>query len=316
MQIRILVTGGCGFIGANLVPMLIEHGTAVRVLDNFTKGSPSNLQNIDAEIVEGDIRDINTVQRVLNGVDTVIHLAAYGSVIESIKDPFENFDINVRGTLVVLQACINSNVQKIVFSSTGGALIGNAIPPVNENSVPKPISPYGASKLCCEAYCNAFANSYELQTVMLRFANVYGPYSAHKLGASTAFIKNIMSNTPIKIYGDGTATRDYLYVQDLCNGIYMAVEQDLPPATTLHLASGIETSVLYLAHKIIEVSGKKKHDIQHLPFRRGEVTRNFATYEKAKKTLGFSPSVSLDEGLSKTWEWFQSIGDHVFGIEN
>lgn len=315
MQKKILVTGGCGFIGANLVPKLIEHGAEVRVLDNFTKGSPSNLQNIDAEIVEGDIRDINTVQKTLNGIDIVIHLAAYGSVIESIKDPFENFDINVRGTLVVLQACINSNVQKIVFSSTGGALIGNAEPPVDENSLPKPISPYGASKLCCEAYCNAFANSYELQTVMLRFANVYGPYSAHKLGASTAFIKNIMSNTPIKIYGDGTATRDYLYVEDLCKGIHMAVEQDLPPATTLHIASGIETSVLDLAHKIIEVSGKKKQDIQHLPSRRGEVTRNFATYEKAQKTLGFSPSVSLDEGLSKTWEWFQSIGDHVFGIE-
>ena len=304
MQKKILVTGGCGFIGANLVPKLIEHGSEVKVLDNFSKGRSSNLQNVDAEIVEGDIRGINTVQKALNGIDIVIHLAAYGSVIESIKDPFENFDINVRGTLVVLQACINSNVQKIVFSSTGGALIGNATPPVNENSVPKPISPYGASKLCCEAYCNAFANSYELQTVMLRFANIYGPYSAHKLGASTAFIKNIISNTPIKIYGDGTATRDYLYVQDLCKGIHMAVEQDLPPATTLHLASGIETSVIDLAHLIIETSGKKEHKIQHLPARRGEVTRNFAAYDLAKEVLGFSPSVSLREGMTKTWDWF------------
>jgi len=304
MQKKILVTGGCGFVGTNLVPKLIEQGADVKVLDNFTKGSPSNLKNIDAEIIEGDIRDINTVQRALNGVDTVIHLAAYGSVIESIKDPFENFDINVRGTLVVLQACINSNVQKIVFSSTGGALIGNAIPPVNENSIPKPISPYGASKLCCEAYCNAFANSYELHTVMLRFANVYGPYSADKLGASTAFIKNIMSDTPIKIYGDGTATRDYLYVQDLCKGIHMLVEQDLPPATTLHIASGIETSVIDLANLIIETSGKKEHEIQHLPLRRGEVTRNFASYDLAKEVLGFSPSVSLREGITKTWDWF------------
>ena len=281
----------------------------------MSRGTADNLAGCDIDIHEGDIRDPAAVEKALDSIDTVIHLAAYGSVVESVNEPTENFDINVKGTFMLLQRCVKANVRKVIFASTGGALIGNTEPPVNENSLPKPISPYGASKLCCEAYCNAFANSYGLQTVMLRFANVYGPYSAHKLGAATAFLKAIMSDAPIVIYGDGTASRDFLYVEDLCKGIKLAVEKDLPLATVLHLASGVETSVNELARIIIETSGKNDHEKKYMPVRSGEVIRNFANNDRAKMALGFSPQISLLDGMQKTWKWFRDQGDRVFDVK-
>jgi UDP-glucose 4-epimerase len=290
-------------VGANLVPRLLERGIEVRSLDNLSHGGRDNLAGLDVEILEGDIRDEETVTRALAGVDSVVHLAAFGSVAESVEEPFENFDVNVRGTLVLLNACAAAGIEKLVFASTGGAIMGNTPPPVDETSVPWPISPYGASKLCGEAYCHAFAGSFGLSVVALRFANVYGPVSAHKKGAVTAFVTRALRGEPLVIYGDGSATRDFLYVNDLCAGICAAVDAPLEDEV-VHLASGEETSIGALAELILELTGAGDLPIVYEERRRGEIERTFARPERAAELLGFAPAHSLRDGLRKTIDWF------------
>lgn len=305
MNNRILVTGGCGFIGANLVPMLCAEGWTVLVMDNLSSGSRDYLDGLDVEIVEADIRDEHAAVALARRAKVVVHLAAFGSVVDSVQNPRDNFEVNARGTLTMLNACRAGAVEKFIFASTGGALIGDARPPVDESSVPRPISPYGASKLCGEAYCSAFGGSYGLATVALRFANIYGPYSGHKKGVVTAFIKKLHRKEPLSIYGDGSSSRDYLHVDDLCRGIIASVRTSLPPATVMHLASGVETSVQRLAELLIEISGCGDVRIDYQPRRAGEVEHNFANFDKATELINFSPSVDLEEGLRETYRWYQ-----------
>jgi UDP-glucose 4-epimerase len=267
-------------------------------------------------MVVGDILDVQQIAASMKGISHVVHLAAYGSVMESISDPGTNFEYNGRGTFNVLKAAVDAGVKRLVFASTGGALIGDAVPPVSENSIPKPISPYGASKLCGEGYCHAFTKSYGLETVCLRFGNVYGPHSAHKNGAVTLFIKALIKDEPIVIYGDGSASRDYIHVNDLCAGIDAALDAQLIGGEVFHLASGRETSVLELADILRNVAGKPNHPIEFRPARRGEVTRNFANYDKAKAVLGFEPRRALVDGLAESWEWFLSQGESVITVES
>lgn len=316
MAKSVLITGGCGFIGANLIPLLNRRGCAVRVLDNLSRGRRELLDGHDYDFIKGDIRDSDAVAKAVTGVDAVIHLAAYGSVIESISDPMTNYDINGRGSLCVLEAAKNEGVEKFVFASTGGALIGNAEPPVNETSAPRPVSPYGASKLVGEGYCCAYAGSYGLATVILRFGNVYGPYSAHKKGAVTVFAKALLRDEPFVIFGDGSASRDLLHVDDLCTGIIAALDRDnLRPATVLHLATGVETSVKQLAATMADVAGRQNHPIKFRAARSGEVHRNFADCTRAHEVLGFSAGIPLREGMRETWDWFVTEGERALAVE-
>jgi UDP-glucose 4-epimerase len=275
----------------------------VRALDDFSRGSASYLDGVDVEIVEADVRDEGAMAGAVEGVDTVVHLAAFGSVVESVQDPIPNFDVNVRGTLVALRAAASAGVGKFVFASTGGAIMGNAEPPVDEATLPWPISPYGASKLCGEAYCHAFAGSFDLPVVALRFANVYGPISAHKKGVITNFIRLGLRREPLVVYGDGSATRDFLYVEDLCDGICTAVDASLTDEV-VHLASGEETSIGGLAELILELTGATDVPVHYEDRRRGEVEKTFARPDRAAELLGFAPSHTLAEGLRKTVEWF------------
>ena len=199
MRKKILVTGGAGFIGANLVRRLREKGFEEWVFDNLSRGRLEYLPDVKRTI-NGNIRDQEALYKAMSGIETVIHLAAYGSVIESVSDPQPNFDINVNGTFNVLECARKAKVKRLIFASTGGALIGEATPPVDEMSLPKPISPYGASKLCGEAYCHAYAKAYGICTIALRFANVYGPFSGHKKGAATKFMKCLLKNEPMPIF--------------------------------------------------------------------------------------------------------------------
>ena len=303
---RILITGGCGFIGANLASMLREQGHEITILDNMSRGRKDFLDDaMSYQVINADIRDENLVYDVVRRQNAIVHLAAFGSVVESVEHPEENFSINVEGTFRVLNAARRAGIGQVIFSSTGGALIGNAIPPVDEKSVPRPISPYGASKLAGEGYCCAFANAYDMSITALRFANVVGPISWHKKGAVTAFFKAIINNQPIRIYGDGRSTRDFRYVEDLCRGIISALEARLPGFNAIHLASGREVSVKSLAKIACDVASSPDHPIHFDPKRKGEVERNFATYDLAKKELGFSPAVSIEEAMQLTWEWFR-----------
>ncbi len=305
----ILVTGGCGFIGANLVPQLVHSGHQVRVLDNLSRGRREYLQDIpDIEIIENDICSSSAMEKAVKDVDVVIHLAAFGSVTESVRDPTENFNINVHGTFNVLDACRKSAISQMIFASTGGALIGNAEPPVNEQSVPRPISPYGSSKLCGEGYCSGFSESFGIKITALRFANVIGPYSGHKKGAVTAFMKAIVEDRPITIYGEGLTTRDFLFVEDLCDGIIKALHANLNGFNVMHLSSGREVRIIDLAKQVIKSAGKQDYKIVYLPRRRGEVERNFANYDLARRLIGFEPRNSLVSALEKTWRWFGENG--------
>jgi UDP-glucose 4-epimerase len=307
---HILVTGGAGFIGATLVRRLVAAGHRVRVLDNYSTGEVSHLAGVDAELVKGDIRDDHALETALAGTDAVAHLAAAGSVIMSIADPAANFDVNVLGTFRVLDAARRAGVERTVQASTGGALIGNATPPVNESSLPRPISPYGASKLAGEGYAHAFAAAYGLRTVALRFANAYGPWSEKKSGAIPMFFRAIHAGRPIVIYGDGSASRDYTHVDDIARAIELALERDVPGGTVLHVASGVETTTAQLADLCRGAAGAPDHPVEYQPARTGEVGRNFASYDLAKHVLGYAPSVSREEGIGQTWQWF---AESVFG---
>ncbi len=308
---KVLITGGRGFIGTNLLNILMQ-SHVVDVFDNISRSSPTGWIDGVVGFHQADILDFDALVSAFKGVSKVVHLAAYGSVVESVSDPMSNFTINVEGTLNVLRAAVEAGVQRVVFASTGGALIGDAVPPVNEQSLPKPISPYGASKLCGEAYCHAFAKSYGLETVRLRFGNVYGPHSAHKKGAVTVFIKALMSGKPFVIYGDGSASRDYVYVEDLCAGIRAALDTPMLGGGVFHLASGQETTVLELAHMLRSIAGQPDHPIELRAARRGEVGRNFASFDQASEVLGFHPAIELRSGLKSTWQWFVDNKEAVF----
>jgi UDP-glucose 4-epimerase len=275
------------------------------VLDNYSTGDPSYLDGVGAELVEGDIRDAAALDAALVGVDAVVHLAAAGSVVTSVADPGANFDVNVVGTFRVLDAARRAGVERTVQASTGGALIGDATPPVTEKSLPKPLSPYGASKLAGEGYAHAFAAAYGLRTVALRFANVYGPWSARKTGAMTLFFRAIHSGEPIVIYGDGSSSRDYTHVEDIARAIELALERDVPGGTALHIASGVETTVRELADLCRAAAGAPDHPVEYRPERPGEVGRNFASYDLARQVLGYAPTINREDGIRRTWQWFQ-----------
>jgi UDP-glucose 4-epimerase len=204
----------------------------------------------------------------------------------------------------MLRGAAAADVGRFVFASTGGAIMGNQTPPVNEESLPWPISPYGASKLCGEAYLHAFAGSFGVQPVALRFANVYGPFSAHKQGVVTRFIRAALAGGTFEIFGDGNASRDFLHVDDLCRGILAAADSDLSDEV-VHLASERETTIDELARVILDVVGSDV-DIVHHPKRPGEVERNFATSDRARELLGWEPRLSLRDGMATTVDWFRA----------
>lgn len=300
-----LVTGGCGFIGVNLIPRLIEQGARVRVLDNLSLGRRENVEPLGVDLYVGDIRDPAAVAKACKGIDAVVHLAAHTRVVESLSDPQLNFEVNAAGTLNVLQACRNAGIPKMIFASTGGAILGEQEPPVHEGMVPRPISPYGASKLAGEAYCSAYTGAYGLKTAALRFSNVYGPYSYHKGSVVAQFFRNLLRGEPIVIYGDGQQTRDFLYVADLVEAILLADKADVA-GEVFQIASGRETSIRALVSAMEAILPDRAFDIRFEAARPGEILRNYACIDKARCMLGFDPNTRLDDGLKKTWQWFIS----------
>jgi len=300
-----LVTGGCGFIGVNLVVQLVRRGHSVRVLDNLSTGNREDLDQSQVELHVGDIRDSSAVSKACQGVDTVVHLAAHTRVVDSVSNPDLNFEINAVGTMNVLQACRATGVKKFIFASTGGAILGEQEPPVHEGMVPRPVSPYGASKLAGEAYCSAFYGSYGLNTVMLRFSNVYGPFSYHKGSVVAQFFRDLMQKRPLVVYGDGQQTRDFVYVDDLVSAILLADAANTP-SEVFQIASGRETSIRTLLETMQKVLPEMTFEVRYEPARVGEIRRNYANIDKARRMIGFDPKTSLEEGLANTWRWFCS----------
>jgi len=315
---KVLITGGCGFIGVNLARYLLcKRDCKIVVLDNLSVGKKEYLEEAikgmvgadSVKVIEGDIRDRALCEDISDGVDVIVHLAAQAGVVPSIEDPFLDCDVNVIGTLNLLYAAAKNNVEKFIFSSSNAPL-GEQVPPVNEAKIPRPLSPYGASKLACEGYCSAFYGSYGLKTVIFRFSNAYGPYSLHKSSVIAKFIKDGILKRELTIYGDGAQTRDFIHVEDICKGIYSVLHASTLGklhrqiwGTCFHLGTGKETTILDLA-KLIQRLFDNEVRISFVPERRGEIRRNYSDISRAKELLSFSPGISLEEGIRSVAEWF------------
>lgn len=299
---HILVTGGCGFVGSNLVPMLLAEGHRVRVLDNLSVGSATALADLEVDLHIGDVRDKEAVARVMQDIEGVVHLAAQTGVIPSVEDPRLDYEINVGGTLNLLQAAVAQGVKRFVFASSNAPL-GEQPPPVDETRPPRPLSPYGASKLAGEGYCSAFNGSFGLGTVVLRFANLYGPRSTHKSSVVAKFIRRIQNNEPLIIYGDGRQTRDFIHVADLGQAIRLALQADLS-GELFQIATGRETSVLELVEILKAAFSDQEIEVQFAAARPGEIIRNYSNIDRARRLLGFAPTVDLKQGITETCAWF------------
>lgn len=304
------MTGGAGFIGSNLIRMLSSRtGLAIRVLDNLSSGRVQDLSDVPVDFVVGDIRDRDLVDRVMAGVNIVIALAAHTGVVQSVENPAEDMSINVAGTLNLMEAAVRHRVDRFIFASTGGAIVGEAVPPVHEDMPPRPLSPYGAGKLAGEGYCSAFWGSYGLKTVPLRFSNIYGPFSYHKGSVIAKFFRQVQARQDLTIFGDGEQTRDFLFVEDLCRGIFAATMAELPFGEPIQLGTGRETSINVLVQLMRQVVGESRFpQVRYAPPRPGEVQRNFVKIDRARKFLHFDPATDLATGLRKTWQWFQKEG--------
>ena len=300
---KILITGGCGFIGVNVVKQLNKKHELI-CYDNLSMGKKEDILEFSTDFIKGDIKNFDLLLDSSKGCDAIIHLAAFTNVIDSINNPRMSVIENVIGTVNVFEAARKNGVQKVIFASTGGAILGDVEPPVHEEILPKPISPYGASKLCCEAYAYAYAGSYNLDSIGLRFANVYGPYSYHKGSAVAKFFKNILNEKPLIIFGDGKQTRDFVFVEDLAAIIEKTIVSDIKGFEQFHLGSGKEVSILELVKLIKKVTGKEELQIKFKDARKGEIIRNYTMIDKAKELLGYEPSFELKDGLMKTWDWF------------
>lgn len=306
MEKTYLITGGAGFIGANLVHLLIAQGKKIRVFDNLSTGRIDNLKDLPVELIIGDIRNKRLVDEAVAGVEAVIHLAGHTNVVDSLREPALDLDINVQGSFNLLLSSVRHNVERFIFASTGGAVLGDITPPAREDMAPHPISIYGASKLAGEAYCSAFWGSYGLKTVFLRFSNIYGPFSFHKGSVIANFFRQIQTRKELIIYGDGGQTRDFLYVGDLCQGIATALKAELPYGRAIQLGAGQESSLNHLLSLIRQLVGEEFcPPVVHQPARAGEVRRSFVSIAQAKKYLNFTVQTDLLEGLRQTWEWFQ-----------
>lgn len=305
----ILITGGCGFIGTNLVKYLAGRGYGIRVLDNLSTGKPERLKKVQSQysppltvdLIIGDIRDRDLVSQAVEGMDAVVHLAAHTSVTESLENPKEDWDINVNGTINLLEACWRAGILKFILASSG-AVLGEQTPPIDELKMPEPLSPYGASKLAAEILCGSYYHSFGLKTVSLRFANVYGPYSEEKSSIIPKMIKWAREETPIIIYGDGNQTRDFIHADDICQAIYLALTTAVDEyGNVFQIGTAIETSINELVELVKEIAGNKLQVI-HEAERKGEIKRNYFDITKARRVLGFEPKFKLGEGLQELWE--------------
>ena len=323
---RWLVTGGCGFIGRNLIRRLLRDSNAeVRIVDDLSVGTAEKLALVTdfvrveataldrisaapyrVELVVGDIRDAGLAVRAGAGMDVIVHLAACTGVAPSVADPRFDCMTNVIGTLNYLEAARSCGIKRFVFASSG-APIGECSPPIHEELAPHPVSPYGASKLAGEAYCSAYSRSFGIDAVALRFGNCYGPLSGHKDSVVAKFIREALLGSPWDIYGDGRQTRDFIYVDDIAAAIELAASVGGIGGEVFQIATNTETTVLDLAQRlaaILKVRGISPPPIRHQASRTGDVRRNFSDTTKARTRLRWQSMVSLDEGLNRTIDWF------------
>jgi UDP-glucose 4-epimerase len=304
--IKALVTGGGGFIGSTLVRALLERGATVRVLDNFSTGNRGNLTDVwdDIEIVEGELRSYERVHAAMRGIELVFHEAALPSVPRSVQDPLTTSAVNVDGTLNVLLAARDEGVRRIIFASSSSVYGDGGELPRREEGATNPASPYAVSKLAAERYCTSFAKIYGLETVSLRYFNVFGPAQdprSQYAAVVPRFITAVASGQPVLIYGDGDQSRDFTYVENVVDANLLAAGAEGVAGAVINVATGASTTVNELADLIGEVLNQSVLR-EFAPPRPAEVRASWASVETARQLLAWEPSVGLREGLQSTAE--------------
>ncbi len=305
---RILVTGGAGFIGSHLVDNLLAKGFEVTILDNFSTGDPQNVRKHEKAdnltIVKGDIRNTVLVKEVTKNTDAIFHEAALIDIPRSIKNPLLFNDVNVSGTLNLLLASSKANIKRFIFASSA-AVYGNlGSPKKTERTLTSPISPYAVSKLAAESYVQVFSRQYGLETVCLRYFNVYGPRQATTSysGVIKAFIERLRKKEPPIIHGDGKQTRDFIHVNDVVSANILALESKKAVGEIINIASGSTTTIYELAMTLVHMTKMEQLEPIFVESRSGDIKHCTANIGKAKKLLGFHPEITLKEGLSNLTE--------------
>ena len=307
-----LVTGGAGFIGSNLVAELLERGADVRVLDNFSTGRRANIGPFLAQIdlVEGDLRDLTAVHRAVEGIRYVLHLGALPSVPGSIADPLTAHAVNATGTVTLLIAARDAGVERLVLASSCAVYGDSPVLPKREEMLPAPRSPYAASKLAAEYACRAFADTFPLDTVSLRYFNVFGPRqdpASQYAAVIPSFVTAMLNDRPPTIYGDGQQSRDFVYVSDVVAASVLACTAPAAGGRVLNVASGRRHSLLDLLNALNDILGTRIAP-DHAPQRAGEVRHSVADVSAASTALGYRPRVGFREGLRRTVAWYRDPG--------
>ena len=310
MGAEYLITGGAGFIGSNLAERLVRDGKGVRVFDNFSTGRRENLRGIKTkiEVIEGDLRNLAEVRKAVAGVRYVLHVAALPSVQRSVEDPLMTHEVNVNGTLNLLIAAREARCQRVILSSSSAVYGDTPTLPKREDMTPSPVSPYGASKIISEYYCRLFWQLYGLETVSLRYFNVFGPRQdpqSEYAAVIPKFITSVLAGRSPTIFGDGTQTRDFSHVDNAVEANLAAcVASKEALGESFNIACGERISLLQLVDTINRVTGKNvtpKFD----PPRPGDILHSLADVTKARKLLGWKPTVNFREGIEKTIAWYR-----------
>ncbi len=316
---RFLVTGGAGFIGSHIVERLLKDGHSVVVLDNFYSGKEENLNFVSRyslpstryQLIRGDIRDQSTCENACQGIDFVLHQAALRSVPKSIKDPQSYNEVNINGTLFMLQAAAKSKVKRFVFASSSSVYGDTSVFPEKEEHLPAPISPYALSKLAGEHYCRIFCENFGLETVSLRYFNVFGPRQAlddEYAVVIPKFIHCILHDEQPPIFGNGKQSRDFTYIDNVVEANILAATTSFrhPVSAVFNVANGKDHTVLQLVEFLNKIIGKNIKPT-FLPVRAGDVFRTCADISSIKTHLGFTPKVDFEQGLRRTVEYFSSL---------
>ena len=315
---RVLVTGGAGFIGSHIVDRLLNEGYRVSVVDNFSTGSLENLvgnRSGNLTLIKGDIRDSRKVRLAVKGANVLFHEAALVSPVLSTKDPRMTEDINVKGTLNLLEASMHFGVDRFILASSAAVYGNTPLIKMKESALPRPTTPYGISKLACECYLRAFHELYGIETVSLRYFNVYGPKQSVGDNAAYSTVIPIFANRlskglPPTIHGDGKQSRDFVYVEDVVEANMLAMRSTKAVGEVINIGSGKRIAIDQISMLLKELTNKRDLADSHLPPRLGDVRHGYADISKARKILGYEPRFSIQEGLRKFLEWYDTMNPH------
>ena len=308
---KYLVTGGAGFIGSNLVRFLLDKGHKVSVIDDFSTGKRENLDELAdrVDLIEGDVRDRGAADRAAAGCKAIFHQAALGSVPRSVTDPLTSHDVNVNGTITVLEAARAAGIRRVIFASSSSAYGDQPASPKGEQMIPMPISPYAAGKVACEAYMQAYSAVFGLETLSLRYFNVFGPRqdpAGAYAAAIPAFVSRLLRRKPPIVYGDGEQSRDFCYIDNVCEANWLAANAPAKVCNgqPLNIACGRATTVNQILSRLAELLDIDVKARYSDP-RPGDVRHSLADISRARALISYEPRIHFDEGLAKAIDWYK-----------